>query len=140
MREHGTHRKVSWWVLSPGDEGPLAGLGPEPGTDAFADRIRTSDSRRRLTTDLRDQHFVAGIGRGWGDDIMHRAKLSPFAALGSLSADQRSELLTAVSDVLAGALELERKRKGGSRRRSWGIDSRFTVALANRVRPRAVTR
>ncbi len=113
VREHGTHRKASWWVLSAGDEGPLAGLGPEPGSEAFAERIRSSASRRRLTTDLRDQHFVAGIGRGWGDDILHRARLSPFASLGSLGAAQRGDLLAAVTDVLAEALELERRRKGG---------------------------
>lgn len=113
VREYGTHRKASWWVLAPGDEGPLAGLGPEPGSDAFTTIIRTSDSRRRLTTDLRDQHFVSGIGRGWGDDILHRAKLSPFASLHSLSPEQRDTLLAAITDVLVAALELERTREGG---------------------------
>jgi formamidopyrimidine-DNA glycosylase len=113
VREFGTQRKASWWVLAAGDEGPLAGLGPEVGSDAFAAFIRTSDSRRHLTTDLRDQHVVAGIGRGWGDDILHRAKLSPFASLRSLTPDQREALLTATTDVLAEALELERGRKGG---------------------------
>jgi formamidopyrimidine-DNA glycosylase len=113
VREFGTQRKASWWVLAPGDEGPLAGLGPEVGSEAFSEFIRTSDSRRHLTTDLRDQHVVAGIGRGWGDDILHRAKLSPFASLRSLTAEQREALLTATTDVLAEALELERGRKGG---------------------------
>jgi formamidopyrimidine-DNA glycosylase len=113
VREFGTQRKASWWVLAPGDEGPLAGLGPEVGSEAFAEFIRTSDSRRHLTTDLRDQHVVAGIGRGWGDDILHRAKLSPFASLRSLTPDQREALLTAATDVLAEALELERTRQGG---------------------------
>jgi len=113
VREYGTQRKASWWVLAPGDEGPLAGLGPEVGSEAFAEFIRTSDSRRHLTTDLRDQHVVAGIGRGWGDDILHRAKLSPFASLRSLAPEQREALLTAATDVLAEALELERGRPGG---------------------------
>jgi formamidopyrimidine-DNA glycosylase len=113
VREYGTQRKASWWVLAQGDEGPLAGLGPEPGSDEFAAFIRTSDSRRQLTTDLRDQHVVAGIGRGWGDDILHRAKLSPFASLHSLSPAQREALLTAATDVLAEALALERTREGG---------------------------
>ncbi len=113
VREYGTQRKASWWVLAPGDEGPLAGLGPEPGSEAFAEFIRTSDSRRHLTTDLRDQHVVAGIGRGWGDDILQRARLSPFASLRSLTPDQREALLTAANDVLAEALELERTRQGG---------------------------
>jgi len=113
IREYGTQRKASWWVLAQGDDGPLAGLGPEIGSEAFAEFIRTSDSRRHLTTDLRDQHVVAGIGRGWGDDILHRAKVSPFASLRSLTPEQREALLTAATDVLAEALELERGRKGG---------------------------
>ena len=112
VREYGTQRKASWWVLAPGDDGPLAGLGPEPGSEEFAAFIRTSDSKRHLTTDLRDQHVVSGIGRGWGDDILHRAKLSPFASLRSLTPDQREALLTAATDVLAEALELERTRRG----------------------------
>jgi formamidopyrimidine-DNA glycosylase len=113
VREHGTQRKASWWVLAPGDEGPLAGLGPEPGSEEFASFIRSSDSNRHLTTDLRDQHVVSGIGRGWGDDILHRAKLSPFASLRSLSPQQREDLLAAATDVLEEALELERRRPGG---------------------------
>ena len=76
--------------------------------------IRTSDSNRHLTTDLRDQHVVAGIGRGWGDDILHRARLSPFVSLRSLSPAQREDLLAAVDDVLGEALELERGRRRGA--------------------------
>jgi formamidopyrimidine-DNA glycosylase len=113
VREYGTQRKASWWLLAPGDDGPLAHLGPEPGSDAFAQFFRTSDSRRRLTTDLRDQHVVSGIGRGWGDDILHRAKLSPFASMHSLSTEQRETLFNAATDVLGEALTLERQRKGG---------------------------
>jgi formamidopyrimidine-DNA glycosylase len=113
VREYGTQRKAAWWVLAPGDAGPLFGLGPEPGTEAFAEIIRTSVSRRRLTTDLRDQHVMSGIGRGWGDDILHRAKLSPFNSLHSLSPEQRETLLKSVTDVLAEALVVERARPGG---------------------------
>ncbi len=125
VREYGTQRKASWWVLATGDEGPLADLGPEPGSEAFATFIRTSDSNRHLTTDLRDQHVVSGIGRGWGDDILQRAKLSPFASLRSLSAEQREALLVAATDVLAEALELERRRPGGLSESSLG--GRFKV-------------
>ncbi|HVA09394.1 MAG TPA: DNA-formamidopyrimidine glycosylase family protein [Acidimicrobiales bacterium] len=113
VREHGTQRKASWWLLAPGDDGPLAGLGPEPGSPEFAELIRTSDSKRRLHSDLRDQHVVSGIGRGWGDDILHRAQLSPYASLGSLTDAQRERLLDATTEVLEEALTLERKREGG---------------------------
>jgi formamidopyrimidine-DNA glycosylase len=62
---------------------------------------------------LRDQRTVAGIGRGYSDDILYRAKLSPYAALGALDPGQRRVLLDAVGSVLAEALELERRRSGG---------------------------
>jgi formamidopyrimidine-DNA glycosylase len=113
VREHGTQRKASWWILAPGDEGPLEGLGPEPDSEAFAELIRTSTSGRRLHSDLRDQHVAAGIGRGWGDDILHRAHLSPFATLRSLDAAERERLIAATRSVLEEALILERKRTGG---------------------------
>ncbi len=125
VREYGTQRKASWWVLGPDDEGPLADLGPEPGSDEFADFIRTSNSKRHLTTDLRDQHTVSGIGRGWGDDILQRAKLSPFASLSSLKPEQREALLSAAVGVLEEALELERRRPGGLSESSLG--GRFKV-------------
>ena len=77
LREHGTERKAGWWVLAPEDEGPLDRLGPEATSDEFAEWLRTSDDGRRVHTILRDQRTVAGVGRGYADDILHRAKLSP---------------------------------------------------------------
>ena len=140
VREYGTQRKASWWVLAPGDEGPLADLGPEPGSDEFAEFIRTSDSKRHLTTDLRDQHVVSGIGRGWGDDILQRAKLSPFASLRSLTPDQREALLAAATDVLGrGARARARRARAGSRSRAWAAASRCTAASASPARPAATT-
>ena len=65
LREHGTQRKAGWWVLGPGDEGPLATLGPEPDSEEFATLVRSERSARRLYTWLRDQRVVAGIGRGY---------------------------------------------------------------------------
>ncbi|MGH9083534.1 MAG: DNA-formamidopyrimidine glycosylase family protein [Acidimicrobiales bacterium] len=112
VREHGTQRKAGWWILAPGDDGPLAGLGPEPDDPAFAELVETTDSRRRLHTWLRDQRVVAGIGRGYADDICHRAGLSPFAAPGSLDAGRRRDLLDAVRSVLDEALAAERRRPG----------------------------
>jgi formamidopyrimidine-DNA glycosylase len=125
MREYGTQRKASWWVLDEDDDGPLSNLGPEPDSDAFAEFIRTSASNRRLHTDLRDQHVVAGIGRGWGDDILHAAGLSPFATLKSLKPDEREALLAATRSVLADALTLERTRIGGLSEAKLG--NRFAV-------------
>jgi formamidopyrimidine-DNA glycosylase len=125
IREFGTHRKAAWWVLSAGDDGPLEGLGPEPFTDEFAQLIRTSTSNRRLHSDLRDQHVMSGIGRGWGDDILHRARLSPFGALGSLSDIERERLIESVDAILGHALEMERTREGGLSQSS--LSGRFAV-------------
>jgi formamidopyrimidine-DNA glycosylase len=113
VKEFGTERKAAWWVLAPGELGPLDGLGPEPFSEEFAELIRTGDDKRRVHTMLRDQRTVAGIGRGHTDDILHHARLSPYATLASLSADERERLLTAVHEVLDAALALERKRTGG---------------------------
>jgi formamidopyrimidine-DNA glycosylase len=113
VREHGTERKAGWWVLGPGDDGPLAGLGPEPGSAAFRDFFLTSGDRRRVHTILRDQRTVSGVGRGYADDALHRAQLSPYAALASLSEQERVRLVDAVEAVIADALERERQREGG---------------------------
>ena len=47
MREHGTERKAAWWVLAPGDDGPLEGLGPEADSDEFAQLVLHGEDRRR---------------------------------------------------------------------------------------------
>ena len=113
LREHGTERKAAWWVLAPGDDGPLEGLGPEPDSAEFERLILEGDDRRRVHTLLRDQHTVAGVGRGYADDALRRAQLSPYATLASLDADERQRLLDAVRGVLADGIAKERTRAGG---------------------------
>jgi len=113
VKEFGTQRKAGWWVLGAGDDGPLAKLGPEvlsPEADAL---FRESDDTRRVHTILRDQRTIAGVGRGYSDDALHRATLSPFASLGKLDAEQRERLIEALRGVLGDALEVERRRTGG---------------------------
>jgi len=113
VKEFGRERKAGWWVLAEGDDGPLAKLGPEADSSAFERFILESDDARRVHTILRDQRTVSGIGRGYSDDILHRAKLSPFATLAALSSEERRDLPDAVHEILAEALEVERRRAGG---------------------------
>ncbi|HEX9122678.1 MAG TPA: DNA-formamidopyrimidine glycosylase family protein [Actinomycetota bacterium] len=113
VKEFGRERKAGWWILGDGDDGPLAKLGPEPDSPAFERFVLEGDDGRRIHTILRDQRTVAGIGRGYSDDVLHRAKLSPYATLASLSAKQRADLLDATRSILAEALEVERRRTGG---------------------------
>jgi formamidopyrimidine-DNA glycosylase len=113
LKEFGKERKAGWWVLAPGDDGPLERLGPEVLSDAFAAWVRETDDARRVHTILRDQRTVAGVGRGYSDDILHRAQLSPYAVLGKLDADERERLLDATRGVMQDAIAAERERTGG---------------------------
>jgi formamidopyrimidine-DNA glycosylase len=113
VKEFGTQRKAGWWVLAEGDDGPLAKLGPEADSDEAAELLRTSDDTRRVHTLLRDQRTIAGVGRGYADDAIHRAKLSPTVQLSKLTSDQRKTLIAALRSILADATVAERKRAGG---------------------------
>ncbi|MFN2526396.1 MAG: DNA-formamidopyrimidine glycosylase family protein [Actinomycetota bacterium] len=113
VKEYGTDRKAGLWILRSDDDGPLRGLGPEPSSDEFAKLILEGKDRRHLHTMLRDQHTVAGIGRGFTDDALHRAALSPFASLSALDESERTRLLDAVRAVLEEGLAKERTRIGG---------------------------
>jgi formamidopyrimidine-DNA glycosylase len=113
VKEYGTERRAGWWILGEDDDGPLERLGPEPDTEAFQQLVLEGDDTRRVHTILRDQRTVAGLGRGYSDDVLHRARLSPYATLAKLAPEERRMLLDAIDDVLAGALALERGRSGG---------------------------
>ena len=113
IKEFGTQRKAGIWALALGDGGPLAKLGPEADSDEAAEWLRTADDNRRVHTILRDQRTLAGVGRGYSDDALHRAKLSPYASLAKLDAEERERLVTSLREVLAAALEVERHRTGG---------------------------
>ncbi len=113
FKEYGTERKAAWWVLAPGDEGPLASLGPEPFSDGFVALIADGTDKRRIHTMLRDQRTVVGVGRGYADDILHAARLSPYATLAGLGPEERQGLVEATRAVLTDGLAAERMRSGG---------------------------
>ena len=113
VKEFGKQRKAGWWVLAPGDDGPLARLGPEVLSDDADALLMTSSDNRRVHTILRDQRTIAGVGRGYSDDILHRAQLSPTSQLAKLDEEHRAALVAAVHDILGDALEVERARTGG---------------------------
>ena len=83
-------------------------------SDGFAAWVRETDDARRVHTILRDQRTVAGVGRGYSDDILHRAQLSPYASLAKLDARRSARrCCDATAEVLDEALEAERARTGG---------------------------
>ncbi|MGH2774013.1 MAG: DNA-formamidopyrimidine glycosylase family protein [Actinomycetota bacterium] len=124
IKEYGTERKAACWIVEPDVEGPLEGLGPEPDTTEFQAVVLSGDDKRQLHTFLRDQRIVAGIGRGFADDILHAARLSPFGALAKLDDSERPRLYDSIVTVLAEATERERKRVGGLPAK---MGDRFTI-------------
>ena len=61
---------------------------------------------------LRDQPLIAGIGRAWANEILHEAKLSPYALAPDLSLEEVERLATAIDAEprAAGALASRARR------------------------------
>jgi formamidopyrimidine-DNA glycosylase len=98
LREFGTRQRAWVKVLRQDDlatEETLAALGPEawPDPPALDDLL---DEPRPLYALLRDQHVIAGIGRSWVDEILHRAQLSPFKRGADLEPDEAQRLREAI--------------------------------------------
>ena len=91
-------------------EAELAHLGPdalELGPDRLAEIL--SAEPRRLHPLLRDQRALAGIGRAWSNEILHRARLSPYALSTELGAGEIERLAAAIDEELARGLELRER-------------------------------
>jgi formamidopyrimidine-DNA glycosylase len=107
LREFG--KKQAAWVklLRAGEldaDDALVDLGPEawPDPPAFGPLL---DSARPLHALLRDQKVIAGVGRSWVDEILHRARLSPFKRGADLDEDEAERLRAATVDRLGFALK-----------------------------------
>src|SRR5215210_370465 len=108
LTEAGAKKRAGVWLLTPeqADE-ELAHLGPEAygiGTERLAE-ICAGDSRR-LHSLLRDQRSLAGIGRAWANEILHRAQLSPYALTRDLTPEEVERLARAMNEELARGLAL----------------------------------
>ena len=108
LREFGT-RQAAWVKLLRADElesdDAIATLGPEAWPDPPDPLAPLLDAPRPLHTLLRDQRVIAGIGRSWVDEILWRARLSPFKRGDQLSDAEAAELRTAIVAALGEALE-----------------------------------
>ncbi len=97
-------------------ETELAHLGPDAiELDAAGLREVLESEPRRLHALLRDQRSLAGIGRAWANEILHRARLSPYALSTELDPDEIERLAEAIRQALTGGTEL-RERGAGDRR------------------------
>ena len=113
LSEAGTERKAGVWVVAgdPEEQEPLAELGPDA-TDvdpATLLRLLHAESTR-VHGFLRDQRKIAGLGRRLANEVLHRARLSPFATTAKLTATDAEALVAAVHDAVAEGLAYERSR------------------------------
>jgi formamidopyrimidine-DNA glycosylase len=111
LTEAGSKKQAGVWLLTPEQaEAEVAHLGPEAlgvGTERLGEILR-SDSRR-LHSFLRDQRLLAGIGRAWANEILHTARLSPFALSTELDPEEVARLSAAIDEELTRGLELRER-------------------------------
>jgi formamidopyrimidine-DNA glycosylase len=108
LTEQGTRKRLAVHVVrAPAEVELIASLGVDPLSDEFTvERLAVLASARNQQVKglLRDQRQIAGIGNAYSDEILHAARMSPFAPSARLSVDQVARLHAVVRDVLAGAV------------------------------------
>ena len=114
LTEAGAKKRARVGVYRPETiEEELGHLGPESlGVDAEAlGKILAAESRR-LHALLRDQRALAGIGRAWVNEILHRARLSPYALSTDLERDQVEHLARVIDETLREGIALRQRGAG----------------------------
>jgi DNA-formamidopyrimidine glycosylase len=105
--EAGTKKRLAVYVVRDPSEVPgVARLGLEPLSLSREqlDEILDAHARSQIKGLLRDQSVIAGIGNAYSDEILHVAKLSPFAISGRLDVEQRDRLYRAIAATLDDAV------------------------------------
>ncbi len=126
LTEAGTQKSLAaYLVRDPKDVPGVARLGPdalEVDRDAFAERIRSRNGQIKGV--LTDQEVLAGIGNAYSDEILHVAKMSPFALTSKLTDEQITTLYEATRQVETDAVtrsvgqkaaELKGEKRAGMR-------------------------
>ncbi|OAT66965.1 DNA lyase [Mycobacteroides immunogenum] len=107
LTEAGTQKRLAVWVVTdPMDVPQIASLGPDAlslTADGLADIL--AGTTARLKNVITDQRMIAGIGNAYSDEILHVAKLSPFAGAKTLSGGQLAALYEAMQSVLTDAVQ-----------------------------------
>src|ERR671930_1577019 len=100
LTEAGSKKRAGVWLLTPeAAEAELAHLGPEA-LGLGAERLSGVSARqtRRLHSLLRDQRAITGIGRAWANEILHAARLSPYALSQDMTDEEVERLATAMDE------------------------------------------
>ncbi|WP_280356721.1 Fpg/Nei family DNA glycosylase [Nocardia otitidiscaviarum] len=107
LTEAGTKKRLAVWLTTDPLAVPsIARLGPDAlavSEPEFAELLHGTS--QRVKNALTDQTVIAGIGNAYSDEILHTARLSPFANAGTLDAEQLSRLYAAMRAELRDAVE-----------------------------------
>ncbi|GAB3408103.1 Fpg/Nei family DNA glycosylase [Schumannella luteola] len=109
VTEAGTKKSLAIHVVRSPEEVPgIARLGPDPMADDFDEErfaaILATRGREQIKGVLRNQSVFAGIGNAYSDEILHTARMSPFAPA-SMPAEKVQVLFAALRSTLNDALE-----------------------------------
>ena len=106
LTEAGTQKRLSCYLVADPQEVPgVARLGPDAlalSRDELAELL--AGHTQRIKTLIVDQQVVAGIGNAYSDEILHTARLSPYAVAGRLKPEQVDALHAALRAVLTDAV------------------------------------
>jgi len=107
LTEAGTQKKLAAYLVHDPQTVPgVAKLGPdalEADPETFAARVRSR--KGQLKGVLTDQSILCGIGNAYSDEILHAARLSPFAISDRLSDEAMGRLFETTRAVLLKAVE-----------------------------------
>jgi formamidopyrimidine-DNA glycosylase len=108
LTEAGTKKSLAVYVArDPADVPGIARLGPDPLDPGFTRDTLASlleGRRTQIKGVLRDQATVAGVGNAYSDEILHAAKMSPYALASSLTAGDVDRLYAAMIQTLTDAV------------------------------------
>ncbi len=106
LTEAGTQKRLAVWLVDDPTKVPQIDLlGPDAlslDRDGLASALEGNTGR--IKTVITDQKVIAGIGNAYSDEILHVAKLSPFATAGKLTEAQLAALHDAMISVLTDAV------------------------------------
>ena len=113
ITEAGTKKGLAIYVVRDPQEVPgIARLGPDPLDDAFTiDVLRSilvDAGRAQIKGVLRNQGTIAGIGNAYSDELLHAARLSPYAPASGIEGERLQTLYDAIRTVLGDAVERSR--------------------------------
>ena len=111
ITEAGTQKRLAVYLVRDIDGVPGIGrLGPDAlsvSEEQLTD-ILAGEGKRQLKTLLREQGVIAGIGNAYSDEILHAARLSPYAPADSLTPAQVTSLHEAMQQTLTEATQRAR--------------------------------